>query len=550
MISTVPSFGWRLARSASLGVFALVFALPLAAALAWALWQAADASAWARLWSDPQFAPAWRRSVAVAVGSTVLSLAGAMAITAHLHGSSAWQRLDARLAPMLAVPHAAFAIGVALLVMPSGLLARLLAPAFGWDAPPPWHSVHDEHGVALTLVLALKELPFLLWNIVALLARPELSAQLQQHRIQGRSFGWTPRSLWWRVWWPMLLPRLAWPLLAVLAYSLSVVDVALVTGPLSPPPLAVLAWQSLLDGDVQTQALGAVQVGCLSLTLALLALVGVVLGGLWRRAAVAAAAQGAPGARARDTPPAAAAVVFAAVRCLYAAALVLLALAACAGPWTFPHLLPQSWDVWAGWRSAAPATLAFSAALSAAASALAVVLAIAWFEATPARADAVMAPVLLAPLAVPPLLWLVGLYPGALWLRLDGTVTGLLWVHVIAVLPYALIVLAPAWRAYDPRYELTALSLGRSRWAFWWRAKWPMLRSPIAAALAVGFAVAVAQYLPTLFIGAGRHATVTTEAVTLAAGGQRQTAAVYALWQAVLPLLAFALAARVNRRKP
>jgi putative thiamine transport system permease protein len=32
----------------------------------------------------------------------------------------------------------------------------------------------------------------------------------------------------------------------------------------------------------------------------------------------------------------------------------------------------------------------------------------------------------------------------------------------------------------------------------------------------VGFAVSVAQYLPTLFVGAGRFNTVTTEAVTLA----------------------------------
>jgi putative thiamine transport system permease protein len=65
--------------------------------------------------------------------------------------------------------------------------------------------------------------------------------------------------------------------------------------------------------------------------------------------------------------------------------------------------------------------------------------------------------------------------------------------------------------------------------------------------LAVGFAVSVAQYLPTQFIGAGRYASVTTEAVTLASGGQRHTAAAFALLQALLPLLGFAAAAAVAR---
>jgi putative thiamine transport system permease protein len=232
----------------------------------------------------------------------------------------------------------------------------------------------------------------------------------------------------------------------------------------------------------------------------------------------------------------------------YALALLLLLLAAGAGPWTFPHLLPQEWNALGWWHAAAPATLAFSAALAAAASALALLLAVAWLECMPARSDAKLAPVLLAPLAVPPLLLLVGLYQGALALRLDGSVAGLLWVHVIVVLPYALIVLAPAWRGFDVRYETTARTLGRSRLAFWWFAKWPMQRAPIGAALAVGFAVALAQYLPTLFIGAGRFATVTTEAVTLSAGGQRQVAAVYALWQAVLPLLAFGIVGWLRRR--
>ena len=53
--------------------------------------------------------------------------------------------------------------------------------------------------------------------------------------------------------------------------------------------------------------------------------------------------------------------------------------------------------------------------------------------------------------------------------------------------------------------------------------------------------------MATLFIGGGRFATVTTEAVTLASGGQRSLLAAYAWLQWLLPALAFAFAAWMGR---
>ena len=69
-----------------------------------------------------------------------------------------------------------------------------------------------------------------------------------------------------------------------------------------------------------------------------------------------------------------------------------------------------------------------------------------------------------------------------------------------------------------------------------WRVKLPMLLRPVLIACAVGFAVSVGQYLPTLFAGGGRVATLTTEAVTLSSGGDRRVIGAYALLQALLPL--------------
>jgi putative thiamine transport system permease protein len=104
-----------------------------------------------------------------------------------------------------------------------------------------------------------------------------------------------------------------------------------------------------------------------------------------------------------------------------------------------------------------------------------------------------------------------------------------------------------AYSGFDERYARLAATLGTGRWTFLWQVKWPMLRAALASSFAVGFAVSVAQYLPTLYLGAGRFATVTTEAVGLASGGQRNLMAAFAWLQWLLPATVFAVAAYLGR---
>ncbi|MET0574369.1 MAG: hypothetical protein ABWZ83_00760 [Mesorhizobium sp.] len=69
-----------------------------------------------------------------------------------------------------------------------------------------------------------------------------------------------------------------------------------------------------------------------------------------------------------------------------------------------------------------------------------------------------------------------------------------------------------------------------------------MLTRALLTAAAVGFAVSVGQYLPTVLIGAGRLDTITTEAVALASGGNRRVIGVYAFLQMLLPAIGFLVA--------
>src|SRR6185436_11587280 len=116
-----------------------------------------------------------------------------------------------------------------------GLVTRGLALFTGWTAPPDVATVHDPWGFALIAGLVCKEVPFLLWNVAALLQRAGQGAELAQQLRVAATLGYPARSAWARLVWPQLLPRLALPLLAVWAYSLTVVDMALVLGPTRPP---------------------------------------------------------------------------------------------------------------------------------------------------------------------------------------------------------------------------------------------------------------------------------------------------------------------------
>ncbi|MEN9627666.1 MAG: hypothetical protein RJA10_893 [Pseudomonadota bacterium] len=529
----------------------LLYALPLLLALPLAVAEATSVSAWQALWADGQTLPALRLSLSTALAATGLSLGLTVLLVTTLHGTALWQRLSRQLPALLSVPHAAFGIGLAWLMAPAGWLARGLAPLAGWAEPPPWQTVQDPGGWALVAALVLKETPFLLFSAAALLARPEVAATLQREQAVASTLGYTPVAWWWRVGWLQWLPRLGWPLLAVAAYGMTVVDLGLILGPGSPPTLAVLAWQHLGDGDPLRNAQGAA--AALLLAAALAVAVGATAGG-WRllrrlgckRAAAGRRPAGGPGARAATRITRGLGHALPAV---YAAVGLSLCVLAVAGPWPFPAAWPPVWSLGHGRQVLdSLGTVAFTAALGLGVSAAVVVLVVAWFEAVPAAWDARVLPLVLAPLVLPQLLLLVGLYGGALVLRLDGSVWGLAWVHGLLVLPYTFTALAPAWRSFDHRYGWSALTLGRSRLAFWWRVKRPLLAAPLASALAIGFAVSVAQYLATQFIGAGRHATLSTEAVTLASGGQRNLAAAFGLLQALLPALAFGVAAWVGRR--
>ncbi len=503
-----------------------------------------NTAAWRALAQEPALAQAALLTLWTGLASTLLAWWGAAALLARGFVRHRLARLLRGLPMMLATPHAALAIGFLFLLAPSGWLLRALSPWLtGFDSPPPWPTTQDPWGLGLIAALVIKEIPFLLWTAATQLQRDDVRQRWRAEHALAQTLGYAPRRAFWLVLWPQLSTRLRWPLLAVLAYGLTVVDMALVIGPASPPTLAVLAWQWLQDADPASYAQGAAAGVLLALMVLACSALWLVVQQLRRKAlAHGHGLRGSP-ARAPGTDTGLWLLVG-----VYAAVLLALAVGSVSGVWTFPAVWPQSFTT-AAWQQMAQSsgTVFTTLWLAAGSSAIALVWSVAWLELAPRRWDETLRPLLYLPLVLPAVLWVVGLYGVGLKLRLEGQASGLLIAHTLMVLPYVLLALSPAYLGFDARYAQLNASLGHSGRAFLLRVKWPLLKRSLASAAAVGFAVSVAQYLPTLYVGAGRFSSVTTEAVTLASGGQRSLTSAYAGLQLALPVLAFALAAWLGR---
>lgn len=482
-------------------------------------------------------------SLATGLVATGLSLGMTMVFIAAFAGTPVLSRLQHLISPLLAVPHAAAAFGLAFLIAPSGYIIRLVAPLFGIDRPPDILIPHDPWGLTMIAGLTIKETPFLFLVTLAALPQVELAAT----RRLTASFGYGRIAGFIYLLWPALYRQIRFAVYAVIAYSSAVVDVAVILGPNLPGTLATRLVQWMNDPDLSARFLasaGAVlQLGVTVVALLLWFALERV-GALLRRFL----ADGGHRFLRDRALRFASFLLVGLVGLSFFAGIALLAVWSLAGLWQFPDLLPQGFTL-RSWMAALPRIvdpLITTLVTGLASTLIAVLLTIGCLERegqTGRRGGDKGLLLLYLPLIVPQIAFVFGLQILFVGSGSDNRLAALILVHLVFVLPYVFLSLADPWRALDRRYEIIATALGRRRFSVLVSIRLPMLIRPVLTALAVGFAVSVGQYLPTLLIGEGRLSTITTEAVALASGNNRRVIGVYALLQTVLPFLAFALAA-------
>ncbi len=512
---------------------------------------------WRELLRFPGFATSLQLTLITGWLATLLAVTITFALGAVLVHRPLVRRLGQWLSPLLAMPHSALAIGFAFLIAPSGWLVRLVSPGLtGWALPPDVGTVGHASGAAIVACLLLKEVPYLMLMLLGALNQ----VPAQAHSAAARALGYGPGVAFFKVLLPQLYAQMRLPILAVLAFSLSVVDVAIILGPGNPPTLAVLAVRWFGDPDVKLYFQAAAAATLLLLLVAASIAVWIALERMTARAGQHWVTRGARGGVGAATT----AMLAAGTGALLFASAVLsmlgMAVWSFASRWRFPESLPPAFTL-SNWQRQLgdlqqPALNTLWVGL--AATAIALVLTLACLEnethgaGQPRRERRSQSrtrslALLYIPLLVPQVAFLFGAQVLLIRFGLDATLAAVVWAHLIFVLPYLFLSLADPWRAFDSRYARTALSLGASHARVFWRIKLPILLKPTLIACAVAFAVSVGLYLPTLFAGSGRVATLTTEAVTLSAGADRRVIGIWALLQAAFPIAAFLFAASLPR---
>lgn len=529
----------RALRPVIAGLIAAAFMVPLLAGLLGTLLSAAGVFPGSlpgmSVFDDPRWIAATHRTLISGLGASALALALALLALAAWWGRPSLARVRQLLAPMLAVPHAALAVGLVFLLAPSGLLARLVAPMMDWTRPSDGWVVPDAMGLSLILGLALKELPFLLFTALAYLPR----LQPDEHLRQGRVLGYSAAQCWTRLILPQLLPMMRLPIAVVVAYNLTVVDMAIILGPGQPPTLALWVIEYFTQPGGRAQA----SIAALWL-LAVVILSFALLHTFYRALAPVMAAHRVNGRRHRALPGWIARRLLSGLWLVSGLALISLLVWSFTQRWRFPDVLPSSYSLrlWSqradDWWPLLENTLVFALASSV----LAVLAAITWLELERHRQVPRLDAVWYVPLLLPQVCVLLGWQGAALLGDLDGLRSTLIWAHWVYAMPYALLMLAGPWRELNPGYERQAQLVGAGYLRRLMRIRLPLLIRAVLGAWALAMSVSIAQYLPTLLLGGGRFPTLTTELVTSFGGVDRRVIGVLASLQMALPWLAFALA--------
>ena len=479
-------------------------------------------------------------SLKTGLSATFISIGSCFCILAAFFSSRMMVRLRYLLGPLVAIPHSTIAIGLVFLLAPSGWLMRLISPILtGLEQPPTWGLVPDPYGLALILGLVAKELPFLLLLCLSASA----SVPVMRLLATGASLGYGRFASWVFLVLPLIYRQIRPPVIAVLVFSLSVVDMALLLAPSLPPPLAILVLNGFHDANLAARlpaSFGAIwQIGLVLIALFLWWTGERLFGAIfkffcWR------------GRRGQSMDPFLGifSIVSTVPMLIGLMGLVAALIWSFAKGWFFPAALPEkvSWLHWQDIANYLPLVIN-SGILASSAAFLSVTLVFLWLyhgEQRIQRSRLLQAAIYL-PLFVPQVSFLFGLQIGLSWAGIEGTWPALIYVHMIFILPYTWLILAPAFREMDWRHDDVANSLGLGPFRRFFRVHLPLLAIPIASSVFIGFAVSIALYLPTVFAGGGRITTITVEAVSLAANGSRGPAGVAAMLQLLIPLVCYGL---------
>jgi putative thiamine transport system permease protein len=472
-----------------------------------------------------------------AIFSTLISLYIAFMVYSQYHLSKRLQSFERYLAPLLSLPHLAIALGLVFLFSDGSL--------FFVDSGLPRKGLST-----LIIAIVIKEVPFFLLIFSAIGRQLPIKYWL----LQGKALGYQNYRCWWFLVFPALLKQSRLALLAATAYTLSVVDVSLLVGPNIPELFAVSVyrWQTSFAAGDQALAFWSN-----ALLLILLAVSVLILYAHEKLAHAGCKALAINGSRFHIGIIGPAFKAWLPMLGLLTAMMVLVFVLWSLGfnwqsdsiahsdGFALTQLTTRLWqDEWLFF--ALP--LQNSLLIGLFAGVLGVAFALLALELQRQKGKYWPDHYWLLAIILPQLSMVLGWQSLHIWSQ-GGYHSG--WIilsHLPFTFAYGYLVLKGPFQNVESRYELLATSFGYSSWQSWWQVRFRLLLPAIFTAFAIAFSVSIAQYIPTLMMGAGRVMTITTEAVAIGTGSQQDLIALYVLLQSILPFMAFFVASVLARK--
>lgn len=205
--------------------------------------------------------------------------------------------------------------------------------------------------------------------------------------------------------------------------------------------------------------------------------------------------------------------------------------------WPWPKLLPDNFGL-RGWNyfwsssSQSVSTLLFSVGLSATVTLITILItlpaskALALYE---FKGKKVIDLLIFLPIIVPMVAVAMGIHIQFIQWGLANTVLGVIIIHIIPCIPYAVRILKSVYEIVGEQMELQARNLGASKWQTFIYVSLPMILPGVISAGSLVFIVSFSQYFLTFLIGGGQIITFTMISFPFIQSGDRMLASVYSV---------------------
>ena len=430
--------GWHCDKGSLL--LHLIITLPLLASLIWLVLPAIGIhpglnyfqpgfDAFYQLLAEPGILTSLAISFGTATLATLCALIFALAIIVHLPPDRLVALCRPWLAFMLSLPYLTVVLGIQFLISPSGLLTRLGAPVFGWSIPPPIQTVPDAWNIGYIAVVVTKETGFILMLVIAQLNY----IPIHRYYKLGKSFGYSMPSIWLKIFLPLIYPKIRLGLWVLFVFAATNVEIALFASPNSSPPFSIRVWEWFVDPALETQLLAS------TAALLFLFLVLAVLAGYWliERCIEWLGQQWFINSkRGVELAEMWSLIPWYLLLALHAVPFICMLIWSVSVRWSFPDIFPSMLSMTTLFRVDVFRAMANTVLIGSLVASVSVVCVIAFSELSKRSIQLWQVGIFYAPLIVPQVGMIFGLYVMILMLDINGTIEGIVIAQLLFVMPY------------------------------------------------------------------------------------------------------------------